>query len=93
MKTRYYMKYSVQYHFFHTTFYVLSRKINYFWDSPRLPPPRLHGMQGVRHRVLEHTADSDSAVSNIPGKVYYLHEIEIICKKLYWVNNHVVRYF
>ena len=32
-KTRYYTKYSAEYHVFPATFHVLSRKVGYLWDS------------------------------------------------------------
>ena len=32
-KTRYYLKYSAQYHVFPATFHVKSRKIDFLWDS------------------------------------------------------------
>ena len=32
-KIQYYMKYSVKYHVFPDTFQVISRKVDYLWDS------------------------------------------------------------
>ena len=41
-KTRYCMKYSAWYHVFPATFHVLSRKIDFLWDSEHYPFPEVH---------------------------------------------------
>ena len=41
-KTRYCMKYSAWYHVFPATFHVLSRKIDFLWDSEHFPFPEVH---------------------------------------------------
>ena len=94
-----YMKYSAQYHVFPATFHVISRKIEYLWDSVEEeeeegtgPPPAsghtepsfLLQQTGCNSTVIQYTQSEDE-LDQVGLTQAFIHHLKGQCHKIFGI--------